>query len=633
MRPLGRRVLLAAGTGAATAAALIFSGAASAGAAPAASGDTGFVRTVSPGASLGFPAGKAMGTPKGIQAPEIREEPEPEADAAQVGAAAISPTGVPIVAPTAVSGSPGLGTSFKGLDGFDQRYANGGNQFSIEPPDQALCAGNGYVFEAVNTVLRVYRTSGAAATAVTDLNTFYGYPDQFNRTTGKVGPEITDPTCLFDNATRRWFVTVLTFGVTAAGDLNGRDTLDTAVSKTANPLDGFVIYRLPVQDDGTQGTPTHKDCPCLGDYPHIATDKYGFYVTTNEFTFADAPGVFGGGYNGAQIYAFDKAKMAARASNVNVVQFANTALKRGTTTVAGFTLAPAQVPGTAYQTANNGTEYFLMDTANDSDNGQADDIGLFTLTNTASIRNASPALHLAGALRHSQHYVEPPQSTQKLGPTPLANFCSVSDCFGNGIGQFSEGPVASNDTRMHQVYWAHGRLYGALTTGVRVNNKVQAGIAWFLVDPGPAPAYSSVTNQGYIGVANENVIFPAVAALSNGKGAMTYTLTGQGHFPTAAYSLVGPTGVTGSVHVAALGVGPTDGFSEYAPGDPADPGSAPRPRWGDYSAAVALGSSIWMASEYIGQSCTFTQFEHDMTCGNTRAPFMNWATRVSSVTP
>ena len=75
----------------------------------------------------------------------------------------------------------------------------------------------------------------------------------------------------------------------------------------------------------------------------------------------------------------------------------------------GFTLAPAQVPGTAYQTANNGTEYFLSATPPKPTrgfNGQADDIGVFALTNTASIRNANPALHLAGALRPSQQYVD-----------------------------------------------------------------------------------------------------------------------------------------------------------------------------------------------------------------------------------
>ena len=34
-----------------------------------------------------------------------------------------------------VSGRSGLVRSFHGLDGFDQRFANNGNQFSVEPPD------------------------------------------------------------------------------------------------------------------------------------------------------------------------------------------------------------------------------------------------------------------------------------------------------------------------------------------------------------------------------------------------------------------------------------------------------------------------------------------------------------------
>src|SRR5207302_10371561 len=53
--------------------------------------------------------------------------------------------------------NPGASTiHFQGLNFHDQRFANGGNQFSVEPPDQALCAGNGFVLESVNDVLQVY---------------------------------------------------------------------------------------------------------------------------------------------------------------------------------------------------------------------------------------------------------------------------------------------------------------------------------------------------------------------------------------------------------------------------------------------------------------------------------------------
>jgi hypothetical protein len=56
--------------------------------------------------------------------------------------------------------SPQLVRSIDGLNHRDQRTANGGNQFSLEPPDQGLCVDNGFVLETVNDVLRVYDTAG-----------------------------------------------------------------------------------------------------------------------------------------------------------------------------------------------------------------------------------------------------------------------------------------------------------------------------------------------------------------------------------------------------------------------------------------------------------------------------------------
>ena len=105
------------------------------------------------------------------------------------------------ISSAAVQGST-TGVSFDGLNFRQQRLANGGNQFSVEPPDQGLCAGNGHVLETVNTVLRVFDTAGNPETGVQDLNTFLGYPAQFDRTTGVIGPFVTDPSCIYDQAAR-----------------------------------------------------------------------------------------------------------------------------------------------------------------------------------------------------------------------------------------------------------------------------------------------------------------------------------------------------------------------------------------------------------------------------------------------
>ena len=53
-----------------------------------------------------------------------------------------------------------LGLNFSGLNFFNQRFdADGGNQLSVEPPDQGLCVGNGLLIEAVNAMLAIYNAS------------------------------------------------------------------------------------------------------------------------------------------------------------------------------------------------------------------------------------------------------------------------------------------------------------------------------------------------------------------------------------------------------------------------------------------------------------------------------------------
>ena len=130
--------------------------------------------------------------------------------------------------------------SFDGLNFHDQRFANNGNQFSVEPPDQGLCAGNGYVLESVNDVLRVFDTKGNPLIGVVDLNTFYGYAAAINRAGKPVtyGPSITDPSCYFDQDTQRWFQLALTLDRASPTStaLSGKNHLDLAVSNTAESI-------------------------------------------------------------------------------------------------------------------------------------------------------------------------------------------------------------------------------------------------------------------------------------------------------------------------------------------------------------------------------------------------------------
>ncbi len=89
-----------------------------------------------------------------------------------------------------------------------------------------------------------------------------------------------------------------------------------------------------------------------------------------------------------------------------------------------------------------------------------------------------------------------------------------------------------------------------------------------------------------------------------------------------------------------------DGFSGYKAQNFPNP---IRPRWGDYGAAAVDGNSIWIASEYIGGSCTYTSWGGPFfggtgdnllgTCGGAshgpgvRTALANWSTRISKLTP
>src|SRR5207247_5693386 len=68
--------------------------------------------------------------------------------AATAGAAPATTKANPATAGGIIRNGPQLVTSFDGLNLRQERTANNGNQFTLEPPDQALCVGGGHIVEA-----------------------------------------------------------------------------------------------------------------------------------------------------------------------------------------------------------------------------------------------------------------------------------------------------------------------------------------------------------------------------------------------------------------------------------------------------------------------------------------------------
>jgi hypothetical protein len=523
----------------------------------------------------------------------------------------VQAAGVPTTSPTALSSVqlPGF-ASFNGLSHFDQATAGtgiyAGTQFELEPPDQALCVGNGHVVEAVNNAVRVFSTAGAPETAPVALNQFFGLAPEFQAgASATFGDFISDPKCYFDPDTNRFFLTELQISLDpATGDFEAPSHLLVAVTQTADPTGRWSIFELDTTNDGTNGTPTDPGCPCFGDQPLIGADANGFYITTNEYQLA------GFAFNGARIYAFSKSGLE-HGTNTTAVQFfagpLTTSVPNGGLAV---TIQPATTPNGAYATANNGTEYLMSPTdwgVGPALGTRADRLVVWALTGTATLNSPSPAPSLTFTVIPSEVYAQPPNAAQPPGPRPL----------GDALHDPLE-LLATNDDRLNQVVFAAGRLWSGINTAVKLpTGATLSGIAWFAVTPSdPAGTLSAaVARQGYVALSGENAMFPSIGVTGAGRAVMTFSVSGPDRFPSAAYAPLSLTSGAGAVRIAGAGTRPDDGFSGYK-----EFGGVGVGRWGDYSAAVAdTAGRVWMAAEYLPDG--------------PRTTFANWGTFVARVTP
>ena len=599
--------------------------------------------------------------------------------------------------------SPNFDFGFEGLNHYQQRYSRGGNQFSVEPPDQGMCVGNGQVVEVVNDVFNVFSASSGAsllpdntATNIVagfprnvnhavDLNSFYGYPPAINRATGVRGQFVTDPSCIYDAQSQRFFLVSLTLDPQVPGQCQGVfscvNHLDLAVSQTNDATGRWNIYRIDVTNDGTN-TGGVNPGPYLGDYPHIGADANGIYLTTNSYPW------HANGFSGAQIYALSKAQLAAGAATVSMQHIDTSGMVNEPSdagaTQPGFTLWPSQSPGTSsFQLANNGTEYFMSSNAADEaqmpKSGNAgtrtsSQLVVWTLANTASLNTASPSLSLSNRVLGVGQYGVPPKAKQPgSGNVPdqtvPQGFCLndlttvtaagtgcwrllVSATAHNASGTEHVFSIDSNDTRMQQVTFANGKLWGALDTALNPDGGAQrAGIEWFIVNP----SASKVVMNGYLGATGHDFTYPAIGVTASGRGVMAFTDTGDSTYPSAAFASIDALAGVGTWDDVTGGQGAAadDGFSGYKAQNFPNP---IRPRWGDYGAAAVDGNSVWIASEYIAHTCNYIPWGGPFFAGGsgdnllgtcaggtfptgtpgtpgTRTALANWSTRISEFTP
>ena len=444
---------------------------------------------------------------------------------------------------------------FSALTGVLQADTTGG--LDLEPPDQALCAGGGYVMEFINNALAVYDQYGDQLVGPV------GSPAAFKQPTSDF---FSDPRCYYDAPTKRWFYQEFIVGtVNSAGKVVVPSTEFEAVSNTPDPTGTYTIWSWDTTDAGAKG------CPCFGDYDNLGADANGIYVATDEFSFV------GPAYNGVIIYAISKALLeTASQSGIVPPVFGY----RLTTDPFGqpYVVAPASTPpGGRYAP---GTEYFVESNSNKfSDNH----LLVYALNDTSELgAPAPPALYRTEVT--TVGYSFPPDATQKPGPRPLG------DAY-----QAPAGVIQADFNAEMEPTYTNGQIYAQLDTGTTSGSDA---VDWFIIKPAfsGTTLSASVVHQGAVAVKDTSLLYPYTAVTARGVGYLLFSLSGPDNYPSPAYIRYGTTGPTGPVIVATKGAAPDDGFTCYAAFVGPNYGGC---RWGDYSMGAVMDGRVYMAAEYI----------------------------------
>lgn len=435
--------------------------------------------------------------------------------------------------------------------------------FDLEPPDQGLCAGGGYVMEFINDVVAIYNQHGVQLIPPVRSPTVFDRPN--------AAP--VDPRCYYDASTKRWFLQEFTLGrIDRAGKLISQSRQFEAVSDTQDPTGGYTVYSWVTTDAATAG------CPCFGDYDNLGADSNGIYITTNEL------GLASGADNGVIIYAISKEQIENTAKTGIVPAVIGYRLARtpfGTPEV----IAPASTPPGARFARD--TEYFA-----ESDNNVLNDHHLlvYALRNTSLLANAiPPALYRTEVT--TEGYSFPVDARQKPGPRPL----------GTSVQDPEAGLQADFDAEMEPTY-VGGQLYAQLDTGTASGSDAAA---WFILKPtlSGKTLSASVVHQGAVAVKNASLLYPYTAVNAQGVGYLLFSLSGPGNYPGPGYIAYGASGPAGPVIVAAPGAAPEDSFSCYpAFAGPLEGGC----RWGDYSMGAVMNGRVYMSTEMVPQAARDT---------------------------
>jgi len=506
--------------------------------------------------------------------------------------------------PTAVASvnTKPVSQGFIGLSHYDQRIlADNGNQFSLEPPDQALAVGDGFEVEAVNDVLEVYGPDGKALLpAPLSMNQFFNQPSQYNRTNGQYGPFLSDPRAYFDWQTGRFIVAEWATLNDAQGHPLNISVQFLAVSATSDPTGSWHIYSYDTTNSGTDG------CPCIPDFNQLGGDANGVFITSSLFSMSS------GSFEGSRTYVVPKHAIENGAS----------------TYVAAFPVMPndftihptVAVPHGYYASELNGTEYFVETTDDLTVDGTSNILNIWAASGTNTLNSGSPSLTLTNTpLTTETVDANLPHALQKDGYRPLGGYQHGGLHDPLPMLDAGDGRVGSTPLYVNGVLNGNtGTIWAvAGTAAIQRDGSNHDSVAWFQVSTTGTPTSSTVNlvHDGIISAPNDaDLLYPAIAMDTTGHGGIGVTLTDVNRYPSTAYIRM-PEYSRPAIVIEGLGKLPDDGFTAYG-----QYGGRGVGRWGDYGAAEIDGKgNLWFANEYIPP--------------RQRSSLANWGTFITKVLP
>jgi hypothetical protein len=595
-----------------------------------------------------------------------------------------------------ISTTAGGATAVKGLNAVDSATHTTNKFKDVEPPDQGLCAGHGFVTE-INNIgeILIFNTALKRQSAPISLDTVMGLGKRHWSSGG-------DTSCIYDPANGgHWFFTEFASaspesqGGPFAGCFNSGSSAvakscyeGIAVTKGSSPFGPYNVYFL-----NANYNPAEPGYPyLLNDFAKISVTRDAFLLFYDEFP-ENTPGFGGGFFNGAQEFAFRKDALErglpvrlsdGRPNPAFTVARENMGMLRtpdGTCArddilhEGGITcwvaVIPAQPVAGRFDNSHGGTGFMLgsldfygfagsLPTSGDNR------IAAWAWTGLSSL-NSNGCAGCGGIRFRGQlftgvdRYFDPEFLTdgsaaslgaQKAGPIPLGQRCSVLPAT---TGPCPEGGIVSNGDFMTQAAQAQGQIWGGTATQIAqtygsAGSEIHQGAVYWVLGTRSFDKTGrfTLTDQGYVTAKHEDLEFPSIAAEGaggNGKAIMDFTLNGNGgptgaddggFYPSSAFGRLTSTSgglLKSTIDIANLGKSPEDGFAEYQ-GFPGPTG----PRWGDYSWALFLPGThrVYFANEYIQfPNCTGAAFNPSAigTCGGTRDGMANWGTSVDSVVP